>query len=167
MQPKYLLNDSVYSVTPIRKQHSTVLKIGNHTVNARLEWSGPNEAFLMLDDDCLQVYIAQDNQQLFIHLGGKTWHLECIDEFSDAAAGGHTASGQVIAPMPGVVIELNTAVGDQVKEGDSLLLIESMKLQMAIRASVSGTVTGIHVAGAGDSFEKGSILVDIAGEASP
>ena len=167
MQPKFLFNGSVYSVTPVRKHHSALLEIDNHQVAAGLQWFSPNDALLTLDEDCQQVYIAQDEQQLFIHLGGKTWYLECIDEFSEAASEGGSASGRVIAPMPGVVIELNTAVGQHVKEGDCLLLIESMKLQMAIRATTSGTVESIHIKGAGDSFEKGSVLVDIVGEASP
>ena len=110
------------------------------------------------------VYVAQDDQQLFIHLDGRNWLLECVDEFSEASSDGTSDNGTVTAPMPGVVVELNTAIGRSVREGDSLLLIESMKLQMDIRATATGTVESIHISGAGDSFEKGTVLIVIAEE---
>ena len=162
MQPKYLFKDEVHSVTPKRRQQSVELEIDGKTVIARLQWQSQNSALLTVNNKTRQVYVAQDDQQLFIHLDGKNWLLECIDEFSDAESGNVSTSGTVKAPMPGVVVELNTTVGQSVTEGDSLLLIESMKLQMDIRATLTGVVQSIHINGAGDTFEKGSVLIEIA-----
>ena len=166
MQPKFLFNGTVHPVLPVRRQQSVQLEIDSRIITAELHWQSPHNAELTIDGKNRQVYVAQDDQQLFIHLDGKTWWLECLDEFSDAASEGGSASGTVIAPMPGVVVELNASVGQSVTEGDNLLLIESMKLQMAIRATATGTVETIHINGTGDSFEKGSVLVEITPEGS-
>lgn len=166
MQPKFLFNGTVHPVTPVRRQQSVQMEINGQPVAARLHWQDANSALLNINGQQRQVYVAQDDQQLFIHFDGRNWLLECVDELSEAASDGTSGNGTVTAPMPGVVVELNTAIGRNVKEGDSLLLIESMKLQMDIRATATGTVESIHINGAGDSFEKGSVLIVIAGEVS-
>ncbi|UYM17757.1 acetyl-CoA carboxylase biotin carboxyl carrier protein subunit [Endozoicomonas euniceicola] len=166
MQPKFLFNGTVHPVIPVRRQQSVQLEIDGRIITAELQWQSAHSAELTIDGKNRQVHVAQDDQQLFVHLDGKTWWLECLDEFSEAASEGGSASGIVIAPMPGVVVELNTSVGESVTEGDHLLLIESMKLQMAIRATATGTVENIHISGTGDSFEKGSVLVEITPEGS-
>jgi len=68
--------------------------------------------------------------------------IECFDRsLPDAAKAGGAASGEVTAPMDGVVIRVDVAEGDTVSEGQALVTIESMKLQHVIRAAVSGRVT--------------------------
>jgi biotin carboxyl carrier protein len=55
-----------------------------------------------------------------------------------------TGAGTPInAPMPGKVLSVRVAVGDQVKEGDTVCTLEAMKMEMPISASVSGTVTEV------------------------
>jgi biotin carboxyl carrier protein len=56
------------------------------------------------------------------------------------------ASGEgtpINAPMPGKVLSVRVAVGDQVKEGDTVCTLEAMKMEMPISSSVSGTVTQV------------------------
>ena len=52
----------------------------------------------------------------------------------------------VPAPIPGKVIRVNTTAGSQIKEGDSICEIESMKMENPILAPVSGTVTEVKIA---------------------
>jgi len=68
---------------------------------------------------------------------------------------------KVLAPMPGMIIRYLVNVGDKVKAGDSLLILEAMKMQNTIAAPVGGTVKAINF-GPGDSVEKDGILVVIA-----
>jgi pyruvate/oxaloacetate carboxyltransferase/biotin carboxyl carrier protein len=68
--------------------------------------------------------------------------------------------GEVTAPMPGIIIEYRVKVGDEVKEGDVLLILEAMKMQNEIKAPASGKVSGVNFK-AGDSVQKGDPLLVI------
>lgn len=67
----------------------------------------------------------------------------------------------ICAPLPGTIIDIKVKVGDQVKEGDTLLILEAMKMQNNIEAEASGQVTAILVK-PGDSVMEGTALVTIA-----
>ena len=69
-------------------------------------------------------------------------------------------SGQHKAPMPGVVIDRMVEVGDKVKSGDTLLLIESMKLQIEIKSEIDGIVATLPL-DKGAGFNKGDTIVSI------
>ncbi len=74
-----------------------------------------------------------------------------------AAAGG----SPVKAPLPGVVLDINVAVGQEVKASDTVVTLEAMKMENAIKAGVDGKVSAINVA-KGDSVLEGAVLLTIA-----
>jgi biotin carboxyl carrier protein len=55
-------------------------------------------------------------------------------------------SGAILAPLPGKVVSIKCSVGGNVKAGDTVLVLESMKMENAIMAPKSGRVKEIHVA---------------------
>ena len=79
-----------------------------------------------------------------------------------APAGGGLAAGEVVkSPMPGNVLKINVAQGQQVKEGDVLLILEAMKMENEVVSPKAGTVAQVVVA-KGAVVETGSALVVIA-----
>ena len=66
----------------------------------------------------------------------------------------------VIAPMPGVLVNVLVKLGDEVEEGQTLAVLESMKMQMQLRTLVSGKVSAINFK-AGDQIEKGKEIVQV------
>jgi pyruvate carboxylase subunit B len=84
---------------------------------------------------------------------------------SSAATGSSSRSrpthqGCVTTAMSGVIVEVKTRVGDQVKAGDSLLVIEAMKMENEIQAPLSGVVISVHVK-KGDGVAPDETLVEI------
>ena len=75
-----------------------------------------------------------------------------------AAAAG--AGNAVTSPLPGVILEVSVKVGDTVKRGDKVMVLEAMKMENVIEATADGTVTAIKV-GKGDSVLEGAPLVII------
>jgi len=59
-------------------------------------------------------------------------------------SGGRKRSGTVSASMPGKVVTVEVKVGDAVEEGETILILEAMKMQNEVTAPISGTVTAIH-----------------------
>jgi len=77
-----------------------------------------------------------------------------------AAASGAATGGPVRAPMPGKVVEIPVAEGDAVTLGDTVAVVEAMKLRTALTAGADGTVKAIHCA-LGDQVAAGDTLVEI------
>jgi len=71
-----------------------------------------------------------------------------------------TRPGHVTTSMPGVVVDVLVAEGDEVKAGDGLLVLEAMKMETEIQAPVSGTVKAIHVA-KGENVNPDETLIEI------
>ena len=71
------------------------------------------------------------------------------------------AGGKALkAPLPGVIKDIKVAVGDQVKEGQVVLILEAMKLENEINAECDGTITAISV-NKDDSVLEGTVLLTI------
>ena len=66
----------------------------------------------------------------------------------------------VKAVIPGVVAEVRAAAGDKVKQGDTLLVLEAMKMLNRIASQLDGKIKAFHVA-AGDKVTKGQVLVEL------
>ena len=79
----------------------------------------------------------------------------------DAGDAGKAATGKpVVAPLPGTINEIKVKVGDKVNAGDTVVILEAMKMQNNIEAETSGTITGINV-NKGDAVMEGDTLVTI------
>ena len=80
------------------------------------------------------------------------------------AAGGVTVSGgeSVSAPMPGNILKVNVSVGQKVKAGDVLVVLEAMKMENEIMAPCDGTVSAVPVS-KGSTVNTGDLLVAIGG----
>ena len=81
-------------------------------------------------------------------------------EAAPAAKGAAGAGEPVNAPLPGVVTKVVVAAGQAVKKGDTVVVLEAMKMENNITAECDGTVTGVCVV-AGDSVLEGTTLLTI------
>jgi propionyl-CoA carboxylase alpha chain len=72
--------------------------------------------------------------------------------------GSQIPAGSAVAPMPGGVARVNVAVGDQVKAGQDLVVLEAMKMEHTVHAAIDGTVAEVMVA-TGAQVESGQVLV--------
>ncbi len=76
------------------------------------------------------------------------------------AAAGSAGSETVKAPMPGTIISVNVAVGDSVKKGQVLVVLEAMKMENEIVSPVDGTVASVNTS-KGSSVNAGELLVSL------
>jgi propionyl-CoA carboxylase alpha chain len=90
--------------------------------------------------------------------------LTRLPRFVDPAD--QVATGSLLAPMPGVVIGIPVAEGDEVTAGQTVLVLEAMKMQHTVSAPHDGVVVGIPVA-AGDQVAAGAVLAVVQEKADP
>lgn len=76
------------------------------------------------------------------------------------AAAGQANAGVVSTPMPGLVVRVTVVVGQEVHEGQVLIVVEAMKMENEYKSPVNGTITTLHVA-AGQSVDAGAVLITV------
>lgn len=112
------------------------------------------------------VYAALLDGEIWLHWRGQT--LIAADSEREARKGRSAASsatggaGQIKAPMPGKVTQLKVKVGSQVQAGETLLIMEAMKMEYTLVADRAGAVTAIQCQ-AGEPVKLGQVLVQIEG----
>jgi 3-methylcrotonyl-CoA carboxylase alpha subunit len=129
----------------------------------------PLEEAALIADDTVAARIGERRRQaryllagtrVYLWAGAEQFELAIDDprthEFTASAA-----SGGLSTPLPGVVVAVPVAVGQQVAAGEVLMVIEAMKMEHTISAPYAGTVQAIHFA-RGDRVPEGSELLALA-----
>jgi acetyl-CoA/propionyl-CoA carboxylase, biotin carboxylase, biotin carboxyl carrier protein len=106
--------------------------------------------------------LARDGDTWWAGHGGYAWPVRVA---SAAQAAGGAADGQLRAPMPGHVLQVAAAVGDAVKAGDPVVVLESMKMELTLTAPSDGTVAEVTVA-EGDAVAVDQPLARVEAAAS-
>jgi 3-methylcrotonyl-CoA carboxylase alpha subunit len=83
-----------------------------------------------------------------------------IDRAGGATAGGSKGRDALAAPMPATVVRVVAAPGAKVSRGDTLIVLEAMKMELAIKAPADGVVTAVHCT-EGQLVQPGVALVDV------
>jgi len=124
---------------------------------------------LIKDHRCSNAKLLEANataKRLTIEIEGETFNIEIKDELDQVLEqlGFGKASikqvKEIKAPMPGLVLEIAVTDGQEVKEGDKLLILEAMKMENSIIIQTSAIIKKVSVS-AGQTVEKGQVLVEL------
>ena len=105
----------------------------------------------------LRVFVAANGATRWAFWEGQVWEIAPQPARSRPRAGGHDL---LAAPMPATVIRLPVAVGDRVSKGDTVVLLEAMKMELPLRAARDGQVTAVNCR-EGELVQPGDALVEI------
>jgi biotin carboxyl carrier protein len=145
----------------LSRRDGYVLHLGERDVPVSLELLDDDIYRLTVDGESKEIVLARDGDLTHLHIDGASHTVRYVDPVlrhgGDAVGGADIAQ----APMPGVAIAVNVAEGAEVTLGTTLLVIESMKLETAIKAWRDGTIARVHVS-VGQTFERGAPLVTLA-----
>ena len=121
-----------------------------------------------VDGETFEVELSQDGNRWTATIDGQTFEVQVEGEEGPATRARRTGSrksksGNVSTTIPGKVVTIEVAVGQSVREGDVVLVLEAMKMQNEVAAPISGTVTEINCA-AGENVEANVPLIIIEAE---
>ena len=94
----------------------------------------------------------------WVFLDGEVFRFDVDTAATRRRGGAH--HGPLSAPMPATVIRIVAQPGATVKRGDTLMILEAMKMELPIRANADGTVTGVHCR-EGELVQPGTTLIEI------
>jgi acetyl/propionyl-CoA carboxylase alpha subunit len=138
------------------------LLLGDEDWRVSLEAFGSGAAIVQVGGERFAICIAGTDERRFIHIDGEVFEVAVLDPLIVHAHKETGSTGLLArAPMPGCVVACPVAVGAAVRAGDSLVIIESMKLEVAIKAERTGVVQEVHF-DVGRTFEKDAVLVTLA-----
>ncbi len=101
--------------------------------------------------------------ELHLWLAGSLYVFQKGENWRQGSAATGDASGDVLAPMPGAVLEVLVAEGERVERNQTVVLLESMKMELAITAPRNAIVRRVAVQ-AGQQVERGMRLLELAAE---
>lgn len=106
----------------------------------------------------------QESKQFIIKINGSQYAIQLSDQYDQLieqlglnAVVKHTAL-DIKAPMPGLVLEVLVKEGQEVAEGDPILILEAMKMENVLKAAAPGLIDAINIK-QGTAVEKGQLLV--------
>ncbi|HET8970181.1 MAG TPA: biotin/lipoyl-containing protein, partial [Candidatus Nanopelagicales bacterium] len=115
----------------------------------------------------LRFRTAADGAVRWLGRAGAAWALRELERYPRAQLASTAASSGVVrSPMPGTVLEVRAQVGDPVSVGTALVVVEAMKMEHVVTATVAGTVEAVHVA-VGDRVALEQALAQVAAEPGP
>ncbi len=101
--------------------------------------------------------VIERDQQISLWFKQKQWNFNRVD-FARAYFSSDASTDELVSPMPGYVIDVKVTIGDEVKSGDALVIVEAMKMEHSIIAPADATVQEIFFQ-EGDQVEEGDRLV--------
>lgn len=156
MRHRLIIDDTAHDVALVPAGEAYCIDIDGRTHIVSLR-----PGSLTVDGNTSRAAVAVDGTRVFVHIDGCTVELAYVDPVQrHARHGGGSAEDVANAPMPGVVIAVSTRAGSKVTKGDTLVVIESMKLETAVKAWRDGIVVAVHFE-KGQSFQRGAPLVTL------
>ncbi len=165
---KITLDQTIIDLTPQGKSYRAV--VGDETVEVEIVRADAEHGRLDLrlirlsasrsvPESVFTAYVSSDGAKRWVTINGQTVVLTKASGAQRKGSSHDHASG-LTAPMPGLVRSVNVAEGESVTKGQTLLLLEAMKMEIRIQAKMEGVVKKLLVKH-GQTVERDQVLIEI------
>ena len=152
----------------IDREGELVAQGGRESRTALEEVEGTPVRLVKIDDEVHRVIVRKRHGKgaYQLWLDGHVYEVEALDERArairdlSAAAAGPAGPAPLVAPMPGLIVRVTVAEGDEVQAGQGVVVMEAMKMENELRAAGKGRVKRVLVS-PGTAVEKGAVLVEM------
>ncbi|MER2599834.1 MAG: biotin/lipoyl-containing protein [Caldilineales bacterium] len=163
MNPEYTyqVGDRIKTVRIERDGEGFVVTVDGRAYDIRAERPEHGRLNLQVGDRRLRAVVARDGLRRYVAMAGETWTLERPQaQTKRRGAAADRAQKRLEAVMPGLVLDVLVQPGDAVEQGQSLVLLSAMKMELRVAAATAGVVKAVHCA-AGEVVERGQVLVEM------
>lgn len=162
MHRRIELLNKFYEVTVSGSSKRRLIRIGDSLAQpAALTCSDLAGWAIQVGETQTPVRVKTKGEMIYIRAFGRTFELRIVNPVEQASQRSGGMRNRAMAPMPGVVVDIHVAEGEEIAKGQPMMTIESMKILTTIPAPRQGKVNKIHFI-QGQSFEKGAVLVTLS-----
>jgi len=136
------------------------LTLDDKTIHAEVFDVENGKLNMLIEGKRLNAYVSSDNAKRWVTVNGQTFVLTKSSGGRKGGHGPHHAAGELTAPMPGQIRAVNVGEGEAVTKGQTLLVVEAMKMEIRVQAPFDGVVSSIVVK-AGQTVEREQFLVKV------
>jgi 3-methylcrotonyl-CoA carboxylase alpha subunit len=115
-----------------------------------------------LDGRSEVIYVARSGDDVWVHWNGEVFHQPAAARDQRRAGRGSSSDAHqaLSAPMPATVLKVLIERGATVRKGDTLLILEAMKMELPVRCDADGVVRAVHCR-EGELVQPGAVLVEL------
>ncbi|MBV8062093.1 MAG: acetyl-CoA carboxylase biotin carboxyl carrier protein subunit [Nevskia sp.] len=160
MHHAFKIGEAEHNLELSRAREGYRLHLADRTLPVNLHREDDGSAVLTLNGRSQRVLIATRGDDVFVHLDGVAYQLRYehpLQRLAQQSAG--SADDHVRAPMPGSLVSVAVQAGQNVARGDTLLVMESMKMETTIAAPRDGVIEAVHFA-VGQTFDRDALLLE-------
>ena len=154
---KTTFNNIILDLTPSDSGKSYRATVGDRTVDIEIIRVESGRLELLIDGERVIAYVSSDNAKRWVTVNGQTVVLTKSSGAKRSGSGQDHAS-ELAAPMPGVIRGVNVGEGESVTKGQTLMVLEAMKIEIRIQAPFNGVVKSLAVK-VGQTVEREQILI--------
>jgi 3-methylcrotonyl-CoA carboxylase alpha subunit len=138
-------------------------RLADRDLELGMEVLRPGQGWLTLDGRIMPCYAARVGDEAHIWLGGKVYRAQGVSATPSRARGqgDQGQKGTVLAPMPGTILKVVVEPGQEFAEHETLVIMESMKMEMSLSVPHAGKVESVHCE-AGELVNKDVVLIKLA-----
>jgi biotin carboxyl carrier protein len=160
---EYLVNGETVEVKIDGGKDQLQVSIGGESLALEACQLKDNLISMLADGKLRRVFVVANLKRTYVHIGGKVVILDDAVQESErqrSGAGSGAAPGAITSPMPGNLIKVMVKEGDTVEEGQSLVIVEAMKMENEIRSPSQGVVKSVNFS-VGDLVDAGVPIVEL------
>lgn len=157
---KITLDTTTLDLTPTGKAYRAT--IGDETFEVEILGTDAEHGKLdlLINGERVTAYVSSDGAKRWVTLNGQTVVLTKQSGTRRSRGGHHHTAGELTAPMPGQVRAVNVSEGEAVVKGQTLMVLEAMKMEIRIQATLAGVVSKLFVT-PGQTVEREQILIEV------
>ena len=163
MRYQFQNGERVYEIAIERSGETLTATVDGQSFAVEVLDDQPGILTLKLDDRPVTLYWAVEGGVKWVSQGGCTYRLERPQPRRAKAGAAGAGAEEIRAPMPAQVREVLVSEGDAVEKGQTLLLLEAMKMEIRVKTSTSGQVKRLLVK-QGQAVDKEQLLAEVKDE---
>lgn len=163
MTYSFKLDNQIYKVNIEEDDSGVVVEISGEEYPVEYTKLDDNLYSIIINDKSFTIGTFKQGKQIQVFHAGNLYELEAISDRELSKSGAMGSGLEIISPMPSRVVKLLKSEGDTVEEGESVVVVEAMKMESELKALQAGKIKTIKVS-EGDAVEAKTLLVVLTEE---